>query len=94
MLRPKKAELEADGISVLHLDADIYSSTIYVLETLAPYIRKGTTIMFDEYWNFVTWEHDEYKAWMEYLEANPKIKFRYLGYVPTSVQLAVVVTDA
>lgn len=34
---------------VIHLDADIYSATIYVLTTMAPFIRKGDILFFDEF---------------------------------------------
>jgi hypothetical protein len=33
---------------ILNMDADLYSSTIYVLRCLQPYIRPGTFIYFDE----------------------------------------------
>lgn len=36
---------------VIFLDADLYSSTIYVLRTLKPHIKVGTIIYFDEFWD-------------------------------------------
>lgn len=79
----------ANGVAFLHMDADIYSATAYVLKKIKPYLKVGTIISFDEYWNTVTWEHDEHKAWMEFLADNPSVKFSYVGYVPTDTQLAV-----
>lgn len=35
-------------VLVLNLDADLYSSTIFVLEFLRPYIKPGTLLYFDE----------------------------------------------
>lgn len=35
-------------VLVLNLYADLYSSTIFVLEHLRPYIKPGTLIYFDE----------------------------------------------
>lgn len=34
---------------VIHLDADLYSATLYVLASLAPYLKKDDIIMFDEF---------------------------------------------
>jgi hypothetical protein len=35
-------------VLVVNLDADLYSSTIFVLRTLRPHIRKGTYVYFDD----------------------------------------------
>ena len=48
---------------VLHLDADLYSSTIYVLRQLRPFMRPGTILIFDEFFDR---EH-ELKAFSEFL---------------------------
>lgn len=34
---------------VIHLDADLYSATIYALTTMSPYIQKGDILFFDEF---------------------------------------------
>ena len=88
-----KVELKRDGIRFLHLDADIYSATKFVLDQLGPYIRRGTAILFDEYWNHTTWEHDEFKAWQEFTAKNKHIVHCPIAYVPTKTQVAFRIQD-
>ncbi len=38
-----------DSRKVFHMDADLYSSTLYVLTSVAPFMKKGDIIMFDEF---------------------------------------------
>ncbi len=52
---------------VLHLDADLYSSTIYVLREMKPFLRPGTILLFDEFFDR---EH-ELKAFTEFLAEFP-----------------------
>lgn len=49
---------------VINMDADIYSSTIYVLRTLEPLIVPGTFIYFDEFADRL----NELRAFAEFLE--------------------------
>lgn len=36
-------------LTVIHMDADLYSSTLYTLTSFAPYLKKGDIIFFDEF---------------------------------------------
>jgi hypothetical protein len=62
--------------SLIHVDCDLYSATKDVFKYLRPYIKPGTIIVFDEYWNYPTWQQHEFRAWQE--EASP---YEYIGYV-------------
>ena len=42
-------ELLQNKPKVIHLDADLFSSTIFVLSQLYPYLKKGDIIFFDEF---------------------------------------------
>jgi len=49
---------------VIHMDADLFSSTLFALSQLYPYIRKGDIIMFDEF----SVSNHEYKAFRYFTE--------------------------
>ncbi len=36
-------------LTVIHMDADLYSSTLFTLTSLAPFLKKGDIILFDEF---------------------------------------------
>ena len=47
------------------MDADLYSSTLYVLSSLAPYLKSGDIIFFDE---FAVPTH-EFRAYLDFTES-------------------------
>jgi O-methyltransferase len=61
---------------VINLDADLYESTKYVLDTLRAAICPGTIIIFDEFNDRL----HELKAFNEFLETS-QMNFRFLGAV-------------
>jgi len=56
-----------EPVSYLHLDADLYSSTKYVLDKLENRIVSGTVISFDEIYNYPEYRDHEIKAWVEFV---------------------------
>lgn len=62
--------------SLIHIDCDSYQATKEVFASIRPYIRSGTIIVFDEYWNYPGWQQHEFLAWQE-----EKIPYDYIGYV-------------
>jgi predicted O-methyltransferase YrrM len=56
-----------DKIAFLHLDADLYSSTAYVLEQLENRLVPGSFVVFDElHYQFNNYLEHEYKAFVEH----------------------------
>jgi predicted O-methyltransferase YrrM len=71
--------------SFIHVDCDLYSSTRTVLTALAPRIRPGTVILFDEFFNFPNWQKHEYAAFMEFVRDN-SVCYEFLGTTYRSSQ--------
>jgi Methyltransferase domain len=80
-----------DGISFLHVDCDLYSSTKCIFDLLAPRLDSGCVIVFDEYWNYPGWQQHEHKAFGEFIERTGK-NYRYDSFVPSHQQVCVVLT--
>ncbi|NNF57934.1 MAG: macrocin O-methyltransferase [Rhodothermaceae bacterium] len=72
---------------VIHLDADLYSSTLFVLTRLAPVLRSGDVLLFDE---FGVPMH-EFKAFTEFVHAYG-IRYTVLGQANDFLQLALKLT--
>ena len=67
-------------ISFIHLDADLYSSTKYILDNLKNYLDKDCILVFDELVNFPNFDSDtsELKAFYEFINEN-KVSYTWLG---------------
>lgn len=92
---PKFTEVHGEflrerGVSMIHVDCDIYSSTVTVFEYLGKFLRPGSVVIFDEYWNYQNWEKHEHKAWTEFCRAN-KVEYKFIAYTVGSVQAAVII---
>jgi len=72
-----------EKVSLLHLDADLYSSTKYILDllVLCHRIDVGTVIVFDELVNFMDFAgaKSELRALHEWLLENPNIEAEWIG---------------
>lgn len=75
---------KSDKRKVIHLDADLYSATLFVLTTLSPYLNKGDILFFDEF----NVPLHEYKAFSEWVESY-YIKYTVLGQVNNFYQIAI-----
>ena len=68
----------AAQIALLHVDCDLYSSTMTVFNALDEYILPGTIIVFDELMNFRDYEKQEMRALYEYVTRR-KLQFEVIG---------------
>lgn len=55
-------------LGLVHIDCDLYSSTVTALEGVVRHIAPGTFIVFDEFHGYDGWEMHEAKAWGEFVE--------------------------
>jgi predicted O-methyltransferase YrrM len=85
---PGFAKKHQQSLALLHVDCDLYSSTVTILENLEKQIVPGTVIVFDEYINYPGWQLDEFRAWHEFVAKN-KIKYEYIGRVSRHQKVAV-----
>jgi O-methyltransferase len=69
---------------VLHLDADLFTSTLFVLATLARHFKRGDIIFFD---NFIC-SVDEFRAF-DYFVKSFRVKYEVLGAVGEYIRVCV-----
>lgn len=81
----------SEPVAFAHIDCDLYSSTVTVLAHLAPRLRVGSIVLFDEYLNHPSWQQGEVRAWAEFV-ASTGITYEYLGYTIDHEQVAVRIT--
>jgi hypothetical protein len=80
-------------VALLHIDSDLYSSAHTVLFGLAPRLRAGSTIVFDEFLNYPGWRQHEYRAFTEFVDAFD-VEFRYFSFASSYLSVAVQLDSA
>ena len=78
------ADYNSKKRKVIHMDADLYSSTLYVLTRFLPLLKKDDIIIFDE---FGVPMH-EFKAFTE-IDSAYKLNYEMLGAINNYLQIAV-----
>lgn len=73
--------------TVIHLDADLYSATLFVLTMLAPFLKAGDVIIFDEIGSAYGVTH-EFRALGD-LESAYGLQYRVLGGADNFVRAAI-----
>jgi hypothetical protein len=74
----------------IHVDCDIYTSTVTIFRSLRDRIQPGTVIVFDEYFNYPGWRAHEYKAFQEFI-AETGLSYQYIGLSAEKGHVAVVI---
>jgi hypothetical protein len=77
---------EKDRRKVIHMDADLFSSTLYTLTSIAPYLNKGDIIFFDEF----NVPNHEFRAFKMFTESY-YIQTEVLGAVNNFLQVAFII---
>lgn len=82
----KNPNMFGEQVNVIHLDADLFTATIFVLTQLYKYLKKGDIIFFDEF-NVPNHEYLAYQIFVNSFD----IKLKPLGAVNNFYQVAFVV---
>ena len=72
---PRFIETQDDILAFVHIDCDLYSSTLDALNGVNRLLNKGTVILFDEY--IMHHKDEEHRALLDWASANGR-KFEYL----------------
>ncbi len=79
-------KLERRNRLVIHMDADLYSSTLFVLTSLAPILQKGDIILFDEF-NIPL---HEFRAFTDFIESY-YLKVKILTAINNYYQISMII---
>lgn len=69
---------------IIHMDADLYSSTLFVLTSISPFLSEGDIVIFDEF----NVPMHEFKAFSEWVSSY-YIKYEVIGAVNNFYQVAI-----
>lgn len=85
---PEFIKAQNKKVSFIHMDADLYSSTKCIFDTLKEYMDTDCVIVFDELVNYPGFDGDtgELKAFYEFITEN-KVEYEWIGMngVPTGM---------
>lgn len=75
-----RAPMPSIPISLVHIDCDLYSSTRTVLKHVMPHVQPGCYIVFDEWHGYEGCEQHEQRAWREYADTHPDLRWEVIGH--------------
>lgn len=88
---PVFLESHTGAVALVHIDSDIYSSAVTVLDNISSRIVPGTIIVFNEYFNYPNWQQHEYRAFAEFCERE-QVDYEYVcwGHFEVAVTIKAV----
>ena len=75
-----------ENINFAHIDVDTYDTSNFILKTIKPFLNNGAIILFDELYNCIGWEENEYKALIENFNEN---EYDYLAFSKEGSQVLI-----
>jgi tetratricopeptide (TPR) repeat protein len=75
-------------VAFAHVDCDLYESTLSALEPVAPRLRPGSVLLFDEFFGYEGWRDHEHRAFSE-ICARFDLQFEPLAYSLFDKQAAI-----
>ncbi len=66
-------------LNLVHLDCDLYSSTLTVLECLRTMFAHGSILIFDDLFGYPFWRDGQWKAWQEWIGDMP---YTWIAHTP------------
>lgn len=85
-LIPFLANFNNDKKKIIHMDADLYSATLYVLTLMTPYLKKGDIIFFDEF-NVPMHEYKAFTEWANSFYINYEVIGSVNNFYHTAVKI-------
>ncbi len=82
----EKAKLNNGKKKIIHLDADLFTSTLFALTSMAPYLKKGDILFFDEF-NVPNHEYYAFKLFCE----SYYVKTKLIAAINNYYQVAIII---
>lgn len=79
-----------NAVRFAHIDCDLGSATMTVLDALAPRLVAGSVIVFDDLLGYAGWERHEWAAWHACAE-RARIRYQWLGFTWLGREAALVI---
>lgn len=82
----KQHDLNTGNRKIIHLDADLFTSTLFVLTSIAPYLEKGDILIFDEF-NVPNHEFFAFKIFAESYYVKTKLIVAVNNYYQLALEI-------